>query len=146
MEWCIATRLNLGSFFSGFSFFSTVRLEDPESIWLSGMLHQSDVKKRILGMPNRDNPHLDSSETKEIPSIPILFRALLPIFDARNHIRANHPSDRSWSAFHRGNALQIIHVVAHGHEQIEKHLASNLHLHLHGSASLESLAASDDQS
>ena len=40
----------------------------------------------------------------------------------------------------------IVNVIAHGHKKIEKQLAStNLHLHLHGSAALESLTTSDNQ-
>lgn len=40
----------------------------------------------------------------------------------------------------------VIDVIAHSHEQIEKQFATTLHLHLHGSAPLESLATSNDQS
>jgi len=40
----------------------------------------------------------------------------------------------------------VIDVVAHCHKKIEKQFATILHLHLHGSAPLESLATSDDQS
>ena len=40
----------------------------------------------------------------------------------------------------------IIDVVAHSHKQIEVQFATILHLHLHGSAPLESLTTSDDQS
>jgi len=40
----------------------------------------------------------------------------------------------------------VIDVVTHRHKQIEKQFAANLHLHLHGSAPLKSLATSDDQS
>jgi len=39
----------------------------------------------------------------------------------------------------------VIDVIAHRHEQIEKQFAPVLHFHLHGSAPLESLATSDDQ-
>lgn len=39
----------------------------------------------------------------------------------------------------------VIDVIAHRHEQIEKQFAPILHFHLHGSAPLESLATSDDQ-
>jgi len=37
-------------------------------------------------------------------------------------------------------------MVAHGHEQVEEELAALFHLGLHGSAPLECLATSDDQS
>lgn len=40
----------------------------------------------------------------------------------------------------------VVDMVAHGHKQIEEQFATILHLHLHGSAPLESLATSDDQS
>jgi len=40
----------------------------------------------------------------------------------------------------------VIDVIAHGHEQIEKQFATDLHLHLHGSAPLESLTTSNDES
>lgn len=40
----------------------------------------------------------------------------------------------------------VIDMVAHSHKQIEKQFATILHLHLHGSAPLESLTTSDDQS
>jgi len=39
----------------------------------------------------------------------------------------------------------VIDVIAHRHEQIEKQFAPILHFHLHGSAPLESLTTSDDQ-
>lgn len=39
---------------------------------------------------------------------------------------------------------KIIHMVAHGHKQIEVELVTNFHLLLHGSALLEDLAASND--
>jgi len=39
----------------------------------------------------------------------------------------------------------VIDVIAHGHKQIEEQFAPFLHFHLHGSATLESLATSDDQ-
>lgn len=41
---------------------------------------------------------------------------------------------------------EVVHVVAHCHKQVKKQLATNLHFHLHGPASLESLATSDDES
>src|SRR5271154_1617952 len=37
-------------------------------------------------------------------------------------------------------------MIAHSHKQIEKQFATILHLHLHGSAPLESLTTPDDQS
>jgi hypothetical protein len=40
----------------------------------------------------------------------------------------------------------VIDVIAHRHEQIEKQFATDLHLHLHGSAPLESLTTSNDES
>ena len=40
----------------------------------------------------------------------------------------------------------IINVIAHSHKQVEEQFATILHLHLHGSAPLESLPTSDDQS
>jgi len=42
--------------------------------------------------------------------------------------------------------LKIIHVVAHGDEQVKEQFATNLHLHLHGAAALERLSASNNQS
>lgn len=49
---------------------------------------------------------------------------------------------------HLGGSLaglrKIIHMVAHGHKQIEVELVTNFHLLLHGSALLEDLAASND--
>jgi hypothetical protein len=39
----------------------------------------------------------------------------------------------------------VIDMVAHRDKQIEKQFATNLHLHLHGSAPLESLTTSNDQ-
>lgn len=52
-------------------------------------------------------------------------------------------SDRLWGAV---NGLQIIHVVAHGDEQVKEQFAANLHLHLHGAAALERLPASNNES
>jgi len=43
------------------------------------------------------------------------------------------------------NLDNVIDVIAHGHKQIEKQFAPILHLHLHGSAPLESLTTPDDQ-
>ena len=40
----------------------------------------------------------------------------------------------------------IIHMVAHCHEQVKEQLAAFLHLHLQCSALLENLSTSDDQS
>jgi hypothetical protein len=46
-----------------------------------------------------------------------------------------------------GNIHNIIHMLAHRDEQIEKQSApTNLHLHLHGSTPLEDLATPDNQS
>jgi hypothetical protein len=42
--------------------------------------------------------------------------------------------------------FQIIHVVAHGHEQVKEQFATNLHLHLHSAATLKRLPASNNQS
>jgi len=39
----------------------------------------------------------------------------------------------------------VINMIAHCYKQIEEQFATILHLHLHGSAPLESLATSDDQ-
>jgi hypothetical protein len=39
----------------------------------------------------------------------------------------------------------VIDMIAHCYKQIEKQFATILHLHLHGSAPLESLTTSDDQ-
>jgi len=39
----------------------------------------------------------------------------------------------------------VIDVITHRHEQIEKQFAPILHFHLHGSAPLKSLTTSDDQ-
>jgi len=39
----------------------------------------------------------------------------------------------------------IIDVITHGHEQVKEQFATILHLHLHGSTPLESLATSNDQ-
>ena len=44
------------------------------------------------------------------------------------------------------NLDNVIDMIAHSHKQIEKQFAPILHLHLHGSAPLESLATPDDQS
>lgn len=41
---------------------------------------------------------------------------------------------------------EVVHMVAHCHEQIKKQLAAHLHLHLHGSTSLKSPASADDES
>jgi len=41
---------------------------------------------------------------------------------------------------------QVIHVVAHGHEEIKEQFAANLHFHLHGAATLKRLPASNNQS
>jgi len=40
---------------------------------------------------------------------------------------------------------RIVQMIAEGHKQIKEQFATNLHLHLHGAATLESLSASDDQ-
>ena len=40
----------------------------------------------------------------------------------------------------------VIDVVAHRYKQVEEQFAPILHFHLHGSAPLESLSTSDDQS
>jgi hypothetical protein len=44
------------------------------------------------------------------------------------------------------NLDNVIDMIAHSHKQIEKQFAPILHLHLHGSAPLKSLATPDDQS
>jgi hypothetical protein len=44
------------------------------------------------------------------------------------------------------NLDNVIDMIAHSHKQIEEQFAPILHLHLHGSAPLESLATPDDQS
>jgi len=41
---------------------------------------------------------------------------------------------------------QVIHVVAHCHEEIKEQFAANLHFHLHGAATLKRLPASNNQS
>ena len=41
---------------------------------------------------------------------------------------------------------KIIDVIAHGHEQVKEHLSPHLHLHLHGSTTLECLSTADNQS
>lgn len=47
---------------------------------------------------------------------------------------------------HRRNVHDIIDMVAHRHKKIkEQFAATDFHLHLHGSAPLESLATSDNQ-
>ena len=41
---------------------------------------------------------------------------------------------------------KVVHVVAHCHKQIKEQLAATLHLHLHGSTSLEGLATANNES
>lgn len=68
--------------------------------------------------------------------------------------RSDHVSSREERRGRRGwkkslvaalGALEVIHVVAHGDEQVEEELATALHLVLHGSAALEGVAGADDE-
>jgi hypothetical protein len=60
-----------------------------------------------------------------------------------NETKCNYLDDFGRSAI--ADFHDVIDVVAHRDKQIEKQFASNLHLHLHGSAPLESLTTSNDQ-
>ena len=44
------------------------------------------------------------------------------------------------------HVTKIIDVVTHSDEQVEEQLSPHLHFHLHGSTTLESFPATDDQS
>jgi len=46
----------------------------------------------------------------------------------------------------RSNGSEVVHVVAHGDEEVEEELAALLHLDLHGATSLEGVPASNDES
>jgi len=56
-----------------------------------------------------------------------------------------HISDRLGSTLELDTILEVVHVVAHRHEQVEEQLAANLHLRLHGPTALERLPTSNNQ-
>lgn len=72
-----------------------------------------------------------------------------PLIAARN-VYDEQLENKAWLDSGKTKGLpdlhNIIDMVGHRNEQIEKQFATGLHLHLHGSAPLESLTTSDDQS
>lgn len=87
---------------------------------------------------------LSVGNSPRLKSIQKQTQILLPIWIDKQSSQP-YPSDGPWGSS-VGRINNVVKVVAHGDEQVEKELAAaSLHLSLHCSAPLESLPAADDE-
>jgi len=71
-----------------------------------------------------------------------------PIAAATTNMNLKEVSVRTGYALARRpcDGADVVHVVAHSHEQIEKQFSAHFHLHLHGAASLKGRSTPNDES